>query len=220
MNRKKTRSLEQKAVAREAVVLSLPDDGGIELRLIDGTRTRARVAVPTYAPSVGDRVLSLEGEESTWIVGVIHAAQMVLRTPAGASVRVEGDRISVQDEAGGLLLEHDASARQTRIARPEGELSIEAGRVRIAGEQIDLEARGSVRTRAAERIDHVGRWELRAQRVLQQCVDVYREIEGVEATRAGRVRMLVKGVMRVFADRSEIASRQDTVIDGKRVLLG
>ncbi len=172
-----------------------------------------------------------------------------VRTRSGASARVEGDALVLGDREGTVVVVHDALTGETRV-HAEGDLSFEAGkRVRFrAGTDIVLEANEATRvtsptveitasdasahsTRASvnadtvsvvarEQTSLVGRWELRAQRVVEHVLDVYREVEGLDQTRAGRVRTLVKGVFRVLAGRSEVVSKDDNVIDGKRVLLG
>ena len=172
-----------------------------------------------------------------------------VRTPSGASAAVEGDALIVRDVSGAVVAVHDARTGETTIVAT-GDLVLRAGgRVVIAaGTDVDISAHGTtnIETKvlsatvdtaslhgreaslnadrlvvAAQEISTLaGKLELRARRVIEQLGDVYRDVEGVDQTRAGRVRTLVKGVYRVFAQRSEVVSRDDSIIDGKRVLLG
>ena len=172
-----------------------------------------------------------------------------VRTPSGASAAVFGDALVVRDIAGAIVAVHDAATGETRIVA-SGDLVMQAGgRVVIAaGTDVDISARGTTNIaspvlsatvdraslhgrEASVNVDRLviaaqeistlaGRFELRARRVIEQLGDVYRDVEGVDQTRAGRVRTLVAGVYRVFAQRSEVVSRDDSIIDGKRVLLG
>lgn len=237
--------------AYEALVRKV-EDGGLRVRKVGGAArdTTARVAVRGYRPTVGDRVLVLEGSEGGWVVGVVHAPveDRTVRTESGASATVEGDSLVLRDHAGSIVAVFDASTGQTTL-RASGDLHLAAGRnVMISGEVIELDAREKTALRAP-RLDltaddaslhakHAsvnaettsiasttitalaGKLELRVQRIVEHAVDVYREIEGMDQTRAGRVRTVVAGAFRLLAGRSEVVSKEDTVIDGKRVLLG
>jgi hypothetical protein len=172
-----------------------------------------------------------------------------VRTQSGASARVEGEHLVLRDRQGAIVVVHDATTGET-VVRTEGDLTFAAGkRVRVtAGTELILEAKevtrlttptleitaadasahatrasvnaDSITVTAKEHTSLVGKWELRAQRVVEHVIDVYREVDGLDQTRAGRVRTIVKGVFRVLAGRSEVVSKDDNVIDGKRVLLG
>jgi hypothetical protein len=211
-------------------------------------RLAARVAVVDYAASAGDRVVVIEGAKESFVVGVLHAARRageadVVRAESGASASANGSAIEVRDASGALVVSYDAATGETRLVAPGGDLVLAArGKVRVeAGSDLDLRAAGEVRSTStrvsvhategevnAERLsvtaaEHralVGRWELRAQRVIEQVVDAYRDVDGLLQTRAGRMRTLVKGAFRVLAERTDLLSREDAVIDGKRVLLG
>jgi hypothetical protein len=161
------------ARAFEAEVIALGDD---EVRLraaVDGGECTARPAVIGWAPSVGDRVVALDG----FVIGVRSCRTVTLRV-----------------EQGDLVLEAPAGSIVLRTARVE--------------------------TIANEIASVVGKVELRAERIVERAVDVYRDVEGTLQTRAGRMRTLVEDAFRLFARRTDVRSREDTAIDGKRVLLG
>jgi hypothetical protein len=166
-----------------------------------------------------------------------------VRTPAGASATVEDDAIVVRNAEGAIVVRYDSVTGEARIESPHGDLTLAAaGKVRlVAGTDVELEAPGTVSAtsarvsvhtgegdvnaerlavRASELSTLVGKWELRAQRLVEQVVDAYRDVDGLLQTRAGRMRTLVEGAYRLLSERTDIISREDSVIDGKRVLLG
>ena len=167
----------------------------------------------------------------------------VVRTTTGASATVEDDAIVVRDPSGAVVVRYDAESGEARIESPHGDLVLAAsGKVKlVAGTDVELAAPGAIATtsarvsvhtteadvnaerigvRAAELATLVGKWELRAQRLVEQVVDAYRDVDGLLQTRAGRMRTLVAGAYRLLSQRTDILSREDSVIDGKRVLLG
>ncbi|MEO7092541.1 MAG: DUF3540 domain-containing protein, partial [Polyangiales bacterium] len=140
----------------------------------------------------------------------------VVRTSAGASATVEDDAIVVRDPAGAVVVRYDAVTGEARIEAPHGDLTLAAaGKVKlVAGTDVELEAPGTIATtsarmsvhtgegdvnaeriavRAAELSTLVGKWELRAQRLVEHVVDAYRDVDGLLQTRAGRMRTLVEG---------------------------
>jgi hypothetical protein len=170
-------------------------------------------------------------------------ALRVVRTTTGASAAVEDDAIVVRDSRGAIVVRYDAATGEARIEAPHGDLTLSAaGKVRLAaGTDVELEAPGAIATtsarvsvhttegdlnaerisvRASELATLVGKWELRAQRLVEHVVDAYRDVDGLLQTRAGRMRTLVEGAYRLLSERTDIISREDSVIDGKRVLLG
>lgn len=130
-----------------------------------------------------------------------------VHTPSGATATADGDVIAIHDARGRLLLSFDAATGALELSAAEGDLVLRAprGRVVVAGQVVELAA---------------GAIEVRASRVLERVVDVYREIEGTLHTSAGVVRTLVRGSLDLFAKDTRIVSEEDTAIDGKHVLLG
>lgn len=170
-------------------------------------------------------------------------ALRVVRTSTGASATVERGAIVVRDPQGAVVVRYDAETGEARIESPHGDLTFAAaGKVKIvAGTDVEIEAPGTIGTtsarvsvhtgegdlnaerlsvRASELVTLVGKWELRAQRLVERVVDAYRDVDGLLQTRAGRMRTLVDGAYRLLSQRTDIVSREDSVIDGKRVLLG
>jgi len=211
----------QAAPVTEALVTRASPE--LRVRLVDGPEVSARSAVAPAALAVGDRVLVLHGEVDHYVIGVLHTTPAgVVHTASGASATVEGDAVTVRDAAGRTVLRYDAVTGALTLEAEAGDLRVAAPHGRVV-----LEARDAVTLRA-ERLDatvreavwSAGRWELRAVRIAERAEQVVRDVEGLLTTRAARARTIVRGAYDLVAGRTKIASREDTVVDGKRVLLG
>jgi hypothetical protein len=66
----------------------------------------------------------------------------------------------------------------------------------------------------------VERFELTAARLFEKTVDTYREAADLYQTRAGRVRAVIQDAYALYARRTAITSKEETSIDGSKVLLG
>jgi hypothetical protein len=176
--------------------------------------------------------------------------EVSVRTPLGASATAEGDKLVVRDPGGAIVVVYDAATGSATIAAPAGDLHLAArGKVVVeAGTDLELSSRATTRIRAVEldsdadvtrfrskAIDvatgvmqataqtvvlGVGRWNMTADRVMERANDVYRTVQGVIETRAGRLRSLVRETTQVRSGATSITSKEDTFIDGRRVLLG
>lgn len=135
----------------------------------------------------------------------VHAEPAPIRTPSGASARLEGERIVVRNSLDVIVVVYDAERDTAEITA--GDLTLSAPRGRIA-------------LRASEIVCEAGRFEIDAGRIVERAGAVYREIEGVLQTRAERVRTLVRGAYQLLAVRTQIVAEEDASLDGKRVLLG
>jgi hypothetical protein len=136
---------------------------------------------------------------------VVPAEPTELRTPSGATAGVEGDRIVVRNSRNAVVVVYDAEHDTAEITAGDLTLSAPGGRIAL---------------RASEIVCDAGRFELRADRILERAGDVYREVEGLLQTRAERVRALVRGTFQLFAKRAQVVAEEDASVDGKRVLLG
>jgi len=130
-----------------------------------------------------------------------------LQTAGGASAELEGERLIVRDARGSIVVVYDAEAGTAEIVAPGGDLVLSA-------------PNGKIAMRASEVVCETGRYELRAERIFERARDVYREVEGLVQTRAGRVRILARDVYHLFAKRMHLLAEDDAAVDGKRVLLG
>jgi hypothetical protein len=133
------------------------------------------------------------------------SAARILRTRSGASAEAEGETIVVRDVKGRVVVVFDAETGRAEIAS-EGALTIASGtKVTLRAPEVSVEG---------------GKLELTAERIVERASSVYREIEDVVQTRAGRVRTVVTGLYQLFGKRVAVRSEEDASIDGQRVLLG
>ncbi|MBI4951309.1 MAG: DUF3540 domain-containing protein [Myxococcales bacterium] len=214
-----------------ADVVATSDDGRtLELRRCDATAPLVRATVPhgDRLPDVGDRVLAGLGADGRASVLAVVAAHRLV-APGGASACVEDGMLVVSTRTGEPVVRYSDEGGLC-IAAPEGDVTIEAPKGRVvvrAGGDLELTSAGTVTLaaariaeRARELVQTVGRLELRASRIFESATDTYREVAEVAQLRAGRVRYLVTGALQLLAGRATLASDEDTVVDGKRVLLG
>lgn len=232
--------------AFEAEVVAAGGDRA-EVRRVGGPSSivACRSAVPGYAPRAGDRVVVVPLAGGAAITGVLGVPAAV-RAPSGAVAEVEGDAIVVRDPAGAIVARFDGStltltaASDVAIAAPAGKITLDAreidlrasSRAAISAPDVEVTARAAslhageasvaadaVRVVAEEIAHAVGRWEVRAERIVERAAEAYREAELAE-THADRVRTIARAAFDVVAGRASILSDDDAVIDGKRVLLG
>ncbi|AUX21856.1 uncharacterized protein SOCEGT47_023520 [Sorangium cellulosum] len=179
--------------ARAVVRVVRPGAPGVE-----GAAASARIAVPGYRSTTGDRVLvaaHATGSE-LYIVGVLLAARgPVLRTAEGATASLEGSTIAIRDGEGALTVTYDAATGAARIAAPAGDLTLAAPRGKVvvdAATDVELRARRDVRHRAARRVaSEAGEGgepglvvERAAVRVAAPAVDVTADRASLHATEA------------------------------------
>lgn len=159
---------------------------------------------------------------------------LVVRDPGGAIV--------VQYDAATGTATIAAPSGDLRLAAPAGKVVIDAGTdlelgarqkttirsvelesdadlTRLRSKALDL-ASGVVEASAQTVVLGVGRWNMTAERVIEKAADVYRNVEGLLETRAGRLRSLVRGATQMRSGTTSITSKEDTSVDGRRVLLG
>ncbi len=205
----------------EALVMAVEPE--LRVRPVDGPETAARAAVAPATLSVGDRVLVLHGASECYVVGVLHTSSVrEVRTASGASAVVEGDALTLRDPEGRTLLRYDADTGALTLEASRGDVRIAApaGRVVLdASESVSLRSERFEAT-VREAMVSAGRWELRAVRVVERAGQVVRDVEGSITTRAEHARTVVRNAWDLVAGRTKVTSRDDTVIDGKRVLLG
>jgi len=164
-----------------------------------------------------------------------------LALPDGGAIHIRGEAAELRDPEGRLLVRYANGVAE--IAVPAGDLvlSAPAGKVVIrAGQEVLVDApRVAVKadesalttghaTVIADRIattasaitQRVERLEITAGRLIERTRDAYREATDLAETRAGRIRALVKDVYTLYARRTTMASKEETSIDGSKVLLG
>jgi len=159
-----------------------------------------------------------------------------LSLEGGGSVVVAGREATILDAKGRVVVRYEEG--RAEIFAPQGDLVLAApsGKVKLcAGTDIELEAQGDLKQKAggeaslsatrisrtaSHLVEQAERIEVTATRLVERTRDAYREATALMETRAGRVRSLVDDVFALISRRTTLTSKEDTSIDGKRVLLG
>lgn len=217
-----------RAAARtfEAVVTAAVD-GSLEVRRADRQgRIEARNAVHGYAPTSGDRVLCTAHGDTTYVTGVLVAAPPALRL-AGATARVEDGHLVVRADDGTIVVRFDPASGETRVRADHSALTLEASeRLELRAPDVTVEADrliqrvGRLTTEAGQVSTSTQRWDLRAGQVTERARNVFRDVRDLLQTRAGTLRSIARGSVTLFGQRTTVRSKDDTSIDGARVLLG
>lgn len=231
----------------EAMVIGV-QDSRVRLHLIqkDGHAVLARVAVPGYQAQTGDRVLAHLTGEQCYLIGVLHSAayelayqnRRELPKPQGPVQQVEledgslaeisSSSMELRSPEGRLLVRYNASLQRLELTS-EGDLSLTApnGSITLDAEQeLNLKAPkgqlelGSMQLRSDHANFEFGKLELRSERLIGKLAESFVDITRIAESRVHRMRTLVKTSLELAAERTSLRSKQDTRIDGKRILLG
>lgn len=199
---------------------------------------RLVVAAP---PSSGDaaseqRIPLADGAS----VHVVAGAVAEVRDAEGRLlIRYENGRAEIAAPAGDLVL----SAPSGRVVVQAGtDVEIDAARdvthraghaMNVASKSLSVDARdarltATQSTVVADRIattakvltQNVERLEVSATRLFEKTRETYREAKGLVQSRAGRVRTIVEDAFSLTSKRTTLNSKEETSIDGKKVLLG
>ncbi len=136
-----------------------------------------------------------------------------LSTPSGARTEVDGNAIVIHAPDGTLLVRYDADTGALVLsARTSVAISAKSGSISLDSETLEINAKNA---RIA-----VGEWNLDAERIVERTFDVFRTVEGIAETHARRMRTIVERTLEFCSRRTTVTSKEDTRIDGKRVLLG
>ncbi|MEZ4233095.1 MAG: DUF3540 domain-containing protein [Polyangiaceae bacterium] len=140
-----------------------------------------------------------------------------MRRSARKPISSEGRLIACFDAKTGALVLHSASdltllsAGKLKLRGAEG-IEIDAPEIRQTCREFEL--------RADQASMNTTTWRLQAQRIFERSTDAYRRVERVCETRAETIRSVARRTLSFLAERSSIVSREETRVDGKRVLLG
>lgn len=170
---------------------------------------RAEIAVVGYAAAVGDVVVIERGDDAWYVLGALGEARRRSAFGGAAQSFATGALIATFPEQGGVEL---------RVR--EGDLTLSAaGRIVFRAGEVETSA-DVVRTTATEILTQAGRIEVDAGRIVERAGDTYCHVEGLAELQAGRARTLVAAAYQLVAKKTTVTSEDDTIIDGKRVLLG
>ncbi len=189
----------------ELVEVGLRTDDGVVARIErEGGADRLRVRDPqgrlVFEYARGRMVLSApEGD-------------LELRAPQG-QVKIEGAR--------GVSVEAPDASLEVR----QGAVSIDAERVGVTAKRVSAEVHEAtltskvLRTVAERAITEVERVEVRAGRVIERAKEVYREVEGLSQTRAGRLKLVAEKAVQMLAEDLTFKARRDAKIKGEKIYL-
>lgn len=146
-----------------------------------------------------------------------------VRVAAGTDIDLSAARDIVT--SAGRKLSFDAADQQHLEMSPQrthlnaSRLHVDSKETRLATSQATVLAR-SISTTAERIATQVQRYELTATKLVEKSRDVFRTALGLVQHRIGRQKTIVTDTLSMRARRTVIVSKQDTSIDGERVLLG
>lgn len=212
------------AVIEAAAPLALVAPDGAAARLVDG-HLEVRDA------EGGLLVRSVEGGVE---VGPARG-DLRLRAPHGRVAIEAGLDVAVEAQRDVVITA--ARSAETRVGAADGELPsrvrVDGRGTSVSGAKVAVQARESTMTAgvhavvarelrtSATRIETVATHvETTGERIVVRARDVVEEVADLLETKVGRVRTLVRGVFSLRARSTTMKSKDDTAIDGRRVLLG
>lgn len=161
------------------------------------------------------------------------AGDLTLSAPAGRVVLRSGLDVAI-DAARDVI--HHAGRRVDIAAGEVGadpQVRVEPGRAEVKADQLSLQSKtarfvvgqASVFARViattAERVaTSADRYELTATRLVEKTRDTFRDVADLAQSRIGRARTIVSDVYSLSSGRSVMVSKEETRIDGSKVLLG
>ncbi len=156
---------------------------------------------------------------------------LALTAPRGRLVLNSASDVDIT--AGGRINQKAAEKFAVNVGDGCSQLSVERQRTELSTTQLSLQAKNAqvvagqasvvahhLRTTAKTLAQTVERYELRADQLIERTRDAFRDVVDLLQTRVGRARTIVKDVYTMRSRRTVMASKQDTRIDGSRILLG
>ena len=178
-------------------------------------------------PSMGQELVTPEGSSAQ-----VRGPEIVLHAADGTVVATwDGRQLVVGPSVGDLVLRaprgtvsirgQNVEVSSDEVTKVAGEtFAIESRNVRWAVETMALVASKMVEVSAPALEQTYGRVRTDAGRLVERAGSVFRDVEDVVETHAGRIRTMVRGATHWFSRATTVVSEEDTFIDGKRVLLG
>ncbi len=194
------------------------------LSLPNGASVRRQGAALVARDGEGRVMLRFDGTT----VELVAATNMVLAAPAG------GVAIRCRDD---VLIEartiRQHAQQQASLRTQDSSLTLDHGQVCVTANSIDARSAGAtLHAQRAEMITQqlvtcaqtvlheVERLEVRAVKIVERARDVLRDTTGLVQHRSGRLRWLVERSYTLISERTQLRSRAETSIDGKKILLG
>lgn len=197
-------------------------DDGVSAQLEDGSLTvrdgRGRLLF-SHRPDDG--------------VSVIHAphGDLLLSAPegsvaidAGRDIRLKSTRdVAIEGKSVSLEAPHRETTSSLRLDRrgahvgtPSLSVSAAVARLALLDTTFAATSVSSVVTTARHVI---GVAETRAERIIERAKNVYRDVEELTQTRAGRIRQIAQGAMHLVSERTVIKATDEVAIKGEKIHL-
>lgn len=159
------------------------------------------------------------------------AGDLVLKAPAGRVV-VES-ALDLELSAGRDLVSRAERRVELAAGRGAPQIRVGAGSTQLQSDRLDVTTKTgrfvageatvvarAIATTATHVVTRAERIEVEATRLWEKTRDTFRDVSGLAQTRVGRVRTLVKDVFSLHSRRAVLVSKEDTSIDGTKILLG
>ncbi|MEE8104266.1 MAG: DUF3540 domain-containing protein [Planctomycetota bacterium] len=155
------------------------------------------------------------------------AARGTIRLCAGENVHIEGERTTLHGRswAGIIQGQLTESCRTALLVSSRG-IQLLGRQLRLHAKQSTLElgdttiAASGLRVRSKRASVEAEHAEVRVGTLRLRAQNIYRRIEELAETFAGRVRTLVRGDWSVHSDRASLKSDKEVQIDGSKIHLG
>lgn len=171
----------------------------------------------------GDRIVIRNADGQIAVVFDAATGSATITAPSGdLNLAAPQGKVAISSGKGfsAAVGEHsklEINPNTTHVSAPSVEVSAHKASVH-ATETETISDR--LRVTASDALYTMGRYELRATRLLERVQDAFRDVENLLQTRAGRARTIVRDTMQIFSRRTTMASKEETSIDGKRIMLG
>lgn len=143
---------------------------------------------------------------------VVHAPEGDLELATEGRLKLSGAQ-GVHVEGGEELR---LGAKRTRLDAEELRVGAERARAELKEGQLVVGTLRTVAQRVRTRAEVV---ERTAGRVVEKAREVYRDTEGVEQTRAGRLRMVAEAAFSVLSEQATVKARDAVKIKGDKIYL-
>ena len=161
------------------------------------------------------------------------SGDLTLSAPEGRVIVRSG--VDVEIDAARDVTHRAGRAVETRVGLPTSDprIHLDLAGTRVDTPRLDITAKvarvvAGDATIGAQRLALVAdtisqtatRLEVTTEKLVERARDAFRDVADLAETRVGRARTLVRDVFSLRARRTTMISKDDTSIDGKRVLLG
>jgi hypothetical protein len=167
-----------------------------------------------------DGALTVRPPEGDLVLG---SATGAVRIAAATDVVVDAQRDVVLHAPRKVELGANAGPRLTldpkRAAMQAEEVVLRADRTRIEGGEAVVAA-DEIAMTAKKIVATAERWETVAAKAVLRTREMVHDVTGVLSQRLGRFRGVVREAYALRTGRTDLRSKEDTAIDGRRVLLG